>query len=416
MDIRIDCSKGTLEKEEYEALKPRVDEILESLWKGEKDYTGWVSLPLEFAKEDSDFMEEVERIETLALAIQSRCKLFVVVGIGGSYLGARAAIEALGIKPGYPEIRYAGNNLSGTQHQKLLEEVYEKETCICVISKSGTTIEPRLAFSILKEALVNKYGEAEAAKRIFAVTDEEEGVLCQECRSKDYLHFSIPKNIGGRYSVLTAVGLLPMAVVGIPVKQILLGAYEVACDSGWDHALPDYAILRYLMLQKGKEIEIFESYEPLFQYFTEWLKQLFGESEGKDDTGLFPASLGFTTDLHSMGQFLQEGSPIFFETILDLENPPGDVLLPSEEDPSMAGKTMNQINRAALQGVMNAHQQRGVPMVKINIPQMSPRILGQLFYFFQTTCAITASLMGVNPFNQPGVEAYKAEMKKELEK
>jgi glucose-6-phosphate isomerase len=210
-----------------------------------------------------------------------------------------------------------------------------------------------------------------------------------------------------------------MAVVGIPVKQILLGAYEVACDSGWDHALPDYAILRYLMLQKGKEIEIFESYEPLFQYFAEWLKQLFGESEGKDDTGLFPASLGFTTDLHSMGQFLQGGSPIFFETILDLENPPGDVLLPSDEDPSMAGiegKTMNQINRAALQGVMNAHQQRGVPMVKINIPSMSPRILGQLFYFFQTTCAITASLMGVDPFNQPGVEAYKAEMKKELEK
>lgn len=416
MDIRIDCSKGIIEKEEYEALKPRVDEILESLWKGEKDYTGWVSLPLEFAKENSDFMEEVERIETLALAIQNRCKLFVVVGIGGSYLGARAAIEALGIGPGYPEIRYAGNNLSGTEHQKLLEEVYEKETCICVISKSGTTIEPRLAFSILKEALINKYGEAEAAKRIFAVTDEEEGVLCQECHRKDYLHFSIPENIGGRYSVLTAVGLLPMAVVGIPIKQILLGAYEVACDSGWDHSLPDYATLRYLMLQKGKEIEIFESYEPLFQYFTEWLKQLFGESEGKDDTGLFPASLGFTTDLHSMGQFLQEGSPIFFETILDLENPPGDALLPSDEDPSMAGKTMNQINRAALKGVMNAHEQRGIPMVKINIPNMSPRILGQLFYFFQTTCAITASLMGVDPFNQPGVEAYKAEMKKELEK
>lgn len=207
-----------------------------------------------------------------------------------------------------------------------------------------------------------------------------------------------------------------MAVVGIPIRQLLLGAYEVACDSGWDHSLPDYAILRYLMLEKGKQIEIFESYEPCLQYFAEWLKQLFGESEGKENTGLFPASLGFTTDLHSMGQFLQEGSPIFFETILDLENPPGDVLLPYEEDPSLKGKTMNQINRAAIQGVMNAHQQRGIPMVKTNIPNMSPRIMGQLFYYFETTCAITASLMGVNPFNQPGVEAYKAEMKKELEK
>ncbi len=416
MDIRIDCSKGTIEKEEYENLKPQVDQALEGLWSGKQDFTGWVSLPLEVAREDSPFMEEVERIETVALAIQNRCKLFVVIGIGGSYLGARAAIEALGIQQGYPEIRFAGNNLSGTAHLKLLEEVYEKETCICVISKSGTTIEPRLAFSVFKEALINKYGEDEAAKRIFAVTDESKGVLCDECHRKEYLHFSIPENIGGRYSVLTAVGLLPMAVVGIPIKQLLLGAYEVACDAGWDHSLPDYAILRYLMLQRGKQIEIFESYEPCFQYFTEWLKQLFGESEGKDGTGLFPASLSFTTDLHSMGQFLQEGNPIFFETILDLENPPADVLLPSGDDPSFEGKTMNQINRAAIQGVMNAHEQRGIPMVKINIPNISPRIMGQLFYFFETTCAITASLMGVNPFNQPGVEAYKTEMKKELER
>lgn len=416
MDIRIDCSKGTIEKEEYDALRPRVDEALEKLWSGKEDFTGWVSLPLEYPKEDSDFMEEVERIETVALAIQNRCKLFVVVGIGGSYLGARAAIEALGVEPGYPEIRFAGKNLSGTEHRKLLDEVYEKDTCICVISKSGTTIEPRLAFSVLKEALINKYGEEEAGKRIFAVTDESKGSLYEECCQKDYLHFSIPEDIGGRYSVLTAVGLLPMAVLGIPIRQVLQGAYEMACDSGWDHNLPDYAILRYLMLQKGKQIEIFESYEPCLQYFAEWLKQLFGESEGKDDTGMFPASLNFTTDLHSMGQFLQEGSPIFFETILDLERPLGDVLLPWEEDPSMKGKTMNQINRAALQGVMNAHEQRGIPMVKVNIPNMSPRIMGQLFYYFQTTCAITASLMGVNPFNQPGVEAYKAEMKKELEK
>lgn len=416
MDIRIDCSKGSLENKEYEALKPRVDKALEGLWSGEQDFTGWVSLPLEFGKEDSAFMDEVERIETIALAIQNRCKLFVVIGIGGSYLGARAAIEALGVEPGYPEIRFAGNNLSGTAHSKLLEEVYEKETCICVISKSGTTIEPRLAFSVLKEALINKYGEIEAARRIFAVTDEAEGMLYEECNRKDYLHFSIPKDIGGRYSVLTAVGLLPMAVVGIPIKQLLLGAYEMACDSGWDHSLPDYAILRYLLMEKGKQIEIFEYYEPCFQYFAEWLKQLFGESEGKEGRGLFPASLSFTRDLHSMGQFLQEGSPVFFETILDLENPPGDVSLPAEEEPSLQGKTMNAINRAAIQGVMNAHEQRGIPMVKISIPTMNPRILGQLFYYFETTCGITATLMGVNPFNQPGVEAYKTEMKKELEK
>lgn len=416
MDIRIDCSKGTIEKEEFQLLKPRVDKILEGLWSGKEDFTGWVSLPLEAGKENSHFMDEVERIETVALAIQNRCKLFVVIGIGGSYLGARAAIEALGLEAGYPEIRFAGNNLSGTAHRKLLEEVYEKETCICVISKSGTTIEPSLAFSVLKEALINKYGELEAAKRIFAVTDESKGVLCEECKRNNYIRFTIPDDIGGRYSVLTAVGLLPMAVVGIPIRKLLLGAYEMACDARWDHDLPDYAILRYLMLEKGKKIEIFESYEPCFQYFTEWLKQLFGESEGKEDTGLFPTSLSFTRDLHSMGQFLQEGSPIFFETILDLEDPPGDVLLPSDEKSSMEGKTMNQINRAAIQGVMNAHEQRDIPMVKVNIPKMSARIIGQLFYFFQTSCAITASLMGVNPFDQPGVEAYKSEMKKELTK
>lgn len=416
MEIKIDCSKGTIEKREFDELKPRVDEALEGLWSGKQDFTGWVSLPLEVAKEDSHFMDEVERIETIALAIQNRCKLFVVIGIGGSYLGTRAAVEALGIDPEYPEIRFAGNNLSGTAHTKLLEEVYEKETCICVISKSGITTEPMLAFSIFKEALINKYGEVDAAKRIFAVTDESEGVLCEECKAKSYTHFSIPKDIGGRYSVLTPVGLLPMAVVGIPMKQLLLGAYEAACDSGWDHSLPDYAILRYLLMEQGKRIEIFEYYEPCFQYFAEWLKQLFGESEGKEGKGLFPASLSFTTDLHSMGQFLQDGSPIFFETILDLENPPFDINLPTGGNQSFQGKTMNQINRAALQGVMNAHEQRGIPMIKINIPTMTPRILGQMFYYFETTCAITASLMGVNPFNQPGVEAYKAEMKKELEK
>jgi glucose-6-phosphate isomerase len=415
MDISIDVSQGGIPREDLEKKREEGEQALSRLWSGELPYTGWVSLPLEIQKKDSFFMEEVERMETVALAIQNRCKLFVVIGIGGSYLGARAALEALGPKEGYPEIRFAGFHLSGTYHEKLLEEVMHKDTCLCVISKSGTTTEPSFAFSVLKEAMIEKYGEKEAFKRIFAVTDSAKGILCQECQELGYTQFEIPDDIGGRYSVLTAVGLLPLAVAGMDIRALLEGAYECASDPGWDHELVDYGILRYLLWGSGKRIEIFEYYEPRFQYFAEWLKQLFGESEGKEGKGLYPASLSFTADLHSMGQFLQEGTPLFFETILDLQEPEGDVWVTDVNSPFYR-MSMNQVNRAAIQGVMKAHSQVGTPMVKIEIPKMNERILGQLFYFFETSCAITALLMGVNPFDQPGVEAYKAEMKKELER
>lgn len=410
MDIKVDCSKAFVDTS---LLKERAEECMEILWKGEYPYTGWVSYPLGITDKESELSLLVERIKSVASVIQNKCRLFIVIGIGGSYLGARAAYEALGKREGYPELLFAGNNLSTTYHKEILSQLHEKDTCICVISKSGTTTESSIAFSILKEALIEKYGENEAYKRIFAITDEEEGILLGECKLKGYTRFSIPKDIGGRYSVLTPVGLLPLAVSGFHIEELLLGAYECAISPLWDSNLTDYAITRKLLWDKGKKIEIFESYEPSFMYISEWLKQLFGESEGKEGKGLFPASLSFTADLHSMGQYLQEGNQIFFETIMDLKSAKDDIWV-NEEGSPFHGKTMNEVNRAAVSGVMNAHEKVGVPQVKIDIPFMEERILGQLFYFFMMTCGISGLMLSVNPFDQPGVEAYKEEMRKNL--
>lgn len=405
MEIKVDLSKSGLTMEEIRQKKLEIDTALERLWSGKETFTGWVKLPLQQDK------NEMERILNVSDIIRQQCELFIVIGIGGSYLGAKAAIDALGKASDAPEVKFAGINLSATYHARLLEEMTAKEVCLCVISKSGTTVETTAAFNIFKEALIKKYGKAEAVKRIYAITDAENGALREETEQEGYTSFVIPSDIGGRYSVLTPVGLLPIAVAGADIRSLMEGAEVMAASPDWDFDGPDYAAARYLLLQKGKSVEAIQHYEPDLKYFVEWIKQLFGESEGKEGTGLFPAGLELTADLHSMGQFLQQGSPIFFETVLNIEQSPVDLTVP--EGP-LKGKTMTQLNRAAMKGVIEAHSSAGTPVIRIDIPKLDAFYYGQLIYFFETTCAVTAMLMGVNPFDQPGVEAYKKEMKKEI--
>jgi len=417
MDLKIDISGADVSKQTIDSYHPAVERAMEKLWSGKEDFTGWVKLPLQYDK------DEVEQILVAADRIQEQCDLLIVIGIGGSYLGARAAIEALEPMPGCPEICFAGNNISGTYHAQILDKVRNKEVCLCVISKSGTTTEPNIAFAVLKDTLIKKYGVEQASKRIYVITDKEKGVLCEEADREGYVRFVVPDDVGGRYSVLTAVGLLPIAAAGIDIKAMLRGAEAMASDPSWDFNATDYAVARYALMTgdgradgKGKQIEIFEYYEPQLQYFAEWLKQLFGESEGKQGKGLFPASLNFSADLHSMGQFLQEGNQIFFETVLDVLKPQRDVIVPQGAGALLAQKSMNSVNKAAIAGVIAAHRSIDVPIIKIDIPELTPFYFGQLIYFFEMTCAITGYLMDVTPFDQPGVERYKAEMKKELAK
>ena len=409
MELKVDVSLTNLSETALDKVRASASAAYDRLWDGKDDFTGWVRLPMDYDK------DELEDILQTACRIQDRCELLIVIGIGGSYLGARAAVEALPVYAGnYPKVRFAGNNISGTYHTALLEEMKDKETCVCVISKSGTTTEPSIAFAIIKDALIKKYGKKEAASRIYAITDAEKGVLRAEAEAEGYKNFIVPDDIGGRYSVLTAVGLLPIAAAGVDVKAMLAGAEAMMASPAWDKGASDYACSRFLLMGAGKSIEIFEYYEPQLQYFAEWLKQLFGESEGKEGKGLFPASLSFSADLHSMGQFLQEGSPIFFETVLNIEKPDHDVIVPESAGSLLAGRSMNEVNRAAVGGVIAAHKKAGVPIIKIDIPEMTPYFFGQLVYFFEMTCAITGFMMGVNPFDQPGVESYKAEMRNEL--
>ncbi len=405
MDLRVDISRSGLSSEEINAKKDAADAALEKLWSGKEDFTGWVKLPLEYDK------GEVERILNVSDIIRQQCDLLIVIGIGGSYLGAKAAIDALEGEPGAPQVKFAGINLSAVYHDKLLKEMERQDVCLCVISKSGTTVETTATFNIFKKALIEKYGKEEAVKRIYAITDEKKGALREETEQEGYTSFVIPDNIGGRYSVLTPVGLLPIAAAGIDIRGLLDGAQAMANSPEWDFDAAAYAIARFLLLEKGKVVEAIQHYEPSLKYFVEWIKQLFGESEGKNGTGLFPAGLELTADLHSMGQFLQEGSQIFFETVLNVKNSPVDMTIPGGP---LEGKTLNQLNRAATRGVIEAHANAGIPIIRIDIPELTPFHYGQLLYFFETTCAITATMMGVNPFDQPGVEAYKKEMKKEI--
>ena len=386
------------------------------------DFLGWIDLPVDYDK------EEFARIKKAAEKIQSDSDVLVVIGIGGSYLGARAAIEFL--RHGFynnipkemrktPEIYYAGNSISGAYLQGLLDVIGDRDFSVNVISKSGTTTEPAIAFRIFKEKLEKKYGKEEAAKRIYATTDKAKGALKGLATEEGYETFVVPDDVGGRFSVLTAVGLLPIAVSGADIDKLMEGAaagrvLALEKDFAGNDAM-QYAAIRNILHRKGKSVEVLANYEPSLHYISEWWKQLYGESEGKDQKGIFPASVDLTTDLHSMGQFIQDGSRIMYETVMKIESPRGDVVI--QEEPVdldglnyLAGKDMNFVNDCAMNGTIMAHTDGNVPNLMVKIPAQDEYSLGQLFYFFEFAVGISGYLLGVNPFNQPGVESYKKNM------
>lgn len=386
------------------------------------DFLGWIDLPVDYDK------DEFARIKKAAEKIQSDSEVLVVIGIGGSYLGARAAIEFL--RHGFynsvdrsirktPEIYYAGNSISGTYLSQLIQTIGDRDFSVNVISKSGTTTEPAIAFRVFKEMLENKYGKEEAAKRIYATTDKARGALKSLATEEGYESFVVPDDVGGRFSVLTAVGLLPIAVSGADLDKLMEGAQSMRTlcletpVAKNDSIL--YAAIRNILHRKGKAVEVLANYEPFFHYVSEWWKQLYGESEGKDQKGIFPASVDLTTDLHSMGQFIQDGSRVMFETVMELESPSFDITL--KEEPVdldglnyLAGKTLDFVNKNAMKGTQLAHTDGNVPNLVIKVPEQNEFYLGELFYFFEFACGISGYILGVNPFNQPGVESYKKNM------
>lgn len=371
------------------------------------DFLGWVNL--EYDK------EEIERVKEAAQKIRRNSDFLIVIGIGGSYLGARAVIEALSHSFKQTNVLFAGNNMSPDYLNDLLEFIDGRDFSINVISKSGTTTEPAISYSVLKEKLIEKYGRDGAAERIYITTDKEKGLLRKEAAIEGYETFIVPDNIGGRYSVLTPVGLLPIAVAGVDIDKLIFGAESamVKYSSMEDNDCYTYAAIRNILNKKRKDIEILVNYEPKMHYFTEWWKQLFGESEGKDGKGIFPVGVDNTTDLHSMGQYIQEGKRIMFETVINIETPYRDYKLPpatAKELDFLTGKSLNEVNHNALQGTIAAHVNGKVPNLEIRIEKLDEYNLGWLIYFFEKACGISGYLLGVNPFNQPGVEAYKKEM------
>lgn len=383
------------------------------------DFLGWVDLPVDYDK------QEFDRIKKSAKKICSDTDVLIVIGIGGSYLGARAAIEFLksnlynNLPKETPDIYFAGNTLSGSAINDLLSICENKRVSVNVISKSGTTTEPAIAFRVFREYLENRYGKEEAVKRIYCTTDKARGTLKQLADEQGYESFVVPDDVGGRYSVLTAVGLLPIAVAGADLDALMKGA-SAAREEYMNEDLENnmcykYAALRNAFYRKGKEIELLVSYEPRFTLMSEWYKQLFGESEGKDNKGLFPAAVTFTTDLHSMGQYIQEGKRHLFETVVTIGNVGSDLTIKADEQNGdglnfLAGKTMSFVNQKAFQGTVLAHTDGGVPNLVINIDKADEDNLGRLIYFFEKACAISGYLLGVNPFDQPGVESYKKNM------
>ena len=394
----------------------------------EKEFLGWVDLPVNYDK------DEFERIKKAAKKIQNDSDFLIVIGIGGSYLGARAVIEALtncfynmipSKRRKTPKILYAGNNLSPNYLHDLLELIAEKDISLNVISKSGTTTEPAIAFRILREAIETKYGVEEAKKRIYVTTDKEKGALKTLADDEKYETFVIPDNVGGRFSVLTAVGLLPIATAGIDIDKLMKGAE----DARGKYSDPDvkfndcykYAVIRNLLYNSGKTTEILANYEPQLHYMTEWWKQLYGESEGKDGKGLFPAGVDFTTDLHSMGQYIQDGKRNLIETVICVEEAKSNIVLAEDKENLdglnyLAGKDLDYINKKAMEGTIEAHVTGNVPNMKITIDKLDEENLGHLIYFFEKACAMSGLILGVNPFNQPGVEEYKKNMFRLLEK
>ena len=386
------------------------------------DFLGWIDLPVDYDK------DEFARIKAAAKKIQSDSEVLVVIGIGGSYLGARAAIDFL--RHGFynnvskeirktPEIYYAGNSISPAYLKGLLDVVGDRDFSVNIISKSGTTTEPAIAFRIFKEKLEKKYGKEEAAKRIYATTDKAKGALKNLATEEGYESFVVPDDVGGRFSVLTAVGLLPIAVSGADIDKLMEGAAsgrEKALNNTFeDNDAVKYAAIRNIFLRKGKSIDISANYEPSLHYFGEWWKQLYGESEGKDQKGIFPAAVDLTTDLHSMGQFIQDGSRLMFETVVNIEKTDADIVIQEEADDLdglnyLAGKDMDFVNKSAMNGTILAHTDGNVPNLMVNVPEQNEFYLGELFYMYEFACGVSGYILGVNPFNQPGVESYKKNM------
>ena len=425
--VTFDYSKATsfVSENEVDLMKKitmDAKETLVSKTGAGNDFLGWIDLPVAYDK------EEFARIKKAAAKIQSDSEVLLVIGIGGSYLGARAAIEFLrhsfyNMIPKEvrktPEIYFVGNSISSTYIKHLMDVIGDRDFSINMISKSGTTTEPAIAFRVFREMMEKKYGKEEAAKRIYATTDKAKGSLKGLATEEGFETFVVPDDIGGRFSVLTAVGLLPIAVSGADIDKLMEGAAsgrEKALNNAFeDNDAVKYAAIRNILLRKGKSIEITANYEPSLHYFGEWWKQLYGESEGKDQKGIFPASVDLTTDLHSMGQFIQDGSRNLFETVLNVEDSAAEIVI--GEDPVdldglnyLAGRNMDFVNKSAMNGTILAHTDGNVPNLMITIPAQDEYSLGQLFYFFEFACGVSGYTLGVNPFNQPGVESYKKNM------
>lgn len=425
--VTFDYSKAAsfIKEHEVESMKKLAldaKELLVSRKGAGNDFLGWIDLPVDYDK------EEFDRIKKAAAKIQSDSEVLLVIGIGGSYLGARAAIEFL--RHSFyntvskeirktPEIYFVGNSISSTYIKHLMDVIGDRDFSINMISKSGTTTEPAIAFRVFKEMMEKKYGKEEAAKRIYATTDKARGSLKNLAAEEGYESFVVPDDVGGRFSVLTAVGLLPIAVSGADIDKLMEGAAQgrkMALEAPFEeNDAVKYAALRNILLRKGKAIEILANYEPSVHYVSEWWKQLYGESEGKDQKGIFPASVDLTTDLHSMGQFIQDGSRNMFETVINIETSREEIIL--QEEPVdldglnyLAGKSVDFVNKSAMNGTILAHTDGQVPNFMVTVPEVNEFYLGELFYFFEFACGVSGYLLGVNPFNQPGVESYKKNM------
>ena len=429
--IKINFKNTGISQRNILAYKEEVENIHKDLNRRaelENDFVGWLHLPTNYDK------KEFSRIKKAAKKIKKESDILVVIGIGGSYLGARAVIESLtstfnnmltAKERKYPQILFAGNNLSSNYINELIEYIGDKDFSVNVISKSGTTTEPAIAFRIFREILENKYGIDEARSRIYVTTDKKKGALKTLADSEGYEEFVIPDNIGGRFSVLTAVGLLPIATAGIDIDKLMEGAknaQERFDDSNLKYNICyQYAVVRNILYKLCKTTEILVNYEPKMHYFTEWWKQLYGESEGKDEKGIFPAGVDFTTDLHSMGQYIQDGRRTLFETVIRIKEPNSDIKINSDDDNLdglnyLAGKGLDYVNKKAMEGTIEAHVSGDVPNIVIEIEKLDEESIGELIYFFEKACAISGNILGVNPFDQPGVEKYKTNMFKLLKK
>lgn len=425
LNFNYQFAKNFFNEDELKQIKPYVElanEVLTSKTGAGNDFLGWVDLPETYDK------DEFARIKKAAEKIKNDSEVLVVIGIGGSYLGAKAAIEFLSHsfynnlpkdKRKTPEIYFAGTNMSGVYLQHLIDVVGDRDFSVNVISKSGTTTEPAIAFRVFKKMLEEKYGKEEAAKRIYATTDKTKGALKTLATAEGYETFVVPDNVGGRFSVLTAVGLLPIAAAGIDIDDLMAGAKDAMNDFANknmdENQALQYAAVRNILHRKGKDLELMVNYEPRVHYLAEWWKQLFGESEGKEGKGLYPTSADFSADLHSLGQYIQQGQRLFFETVVSIGKPEVEFVIESDKENLdglnfIAGKTLDYVNKKATDGVILAHVDGNVPNLGINIPEVTPYHLGYTFYFFEKACGVSGYLLGVNPFDQPGVEAYKKNM------